>query len=599
MHPADILILCLYAIAIVLGGLYFQRRSASDIDGFFLGGRKLPWWALGASGMAGNIDISGTMICTALVFALGTGGFFVELRGGIVLVMAFLMVFMGKWNRRGQVMTLAEWMRLRFGRGRPGDAARLVSAITSLMLTLALISFFALATGKFAAEFLNLDWRIAAVAMVTLAGFYTLASGLHAVVWIDVFQAGLILLICLIVVGLAIHTVPGIAADEMIQVPVPGAGGGGGLRTTTFGEWSALVPAGGFNFTGNYSTFNLFGLAVGFYFFKAMLEGFGGASSYMAQRYFASGSDREAGLTSLLWIALLSFRWPMTGAIALLGIHFISQENSIPDPELVLPTVLHAYLPVGIKGLVLAGFFAAALSTAAATVNAGAAYWVKDIYQGFLRPAAGERALMVQSRLATIALLVVGTGLSFLVRNMNEIWDLTMMGIASGLLVPQILRWYWPRYNGWGFAAGAAGGMATAICVKLAAPDVTGYTLFAAGNGAALATSIAVSLATRPTDPEVLRHFYQLTRPFGLWKRFRDELPAGQRAAVNRENRRDLIALCFAIPMQISLFLTGMMLVFRRWDSALMAGLCLALSCLGVWFFWFRHLTASADDPAK
>ena len=64
---------------------------------------------LGASGMASNLDVSGTMINVALIYAIGAMGFFIEIRGGIVLIMAFLMIFMGKWNRRAKVMTLAEF----------------------------------------------------------------------------------------------------------------------------------------------------------------------------------------------------------------------------------------------------------------------------------------------------------------------------------------------------------------------------------------------------------------------------------------------------------------------------------------------------------
>ena len=107
METIDIIIVIVYLFAIVLVGLLAQCMEG--IDSFFLGNRKLPWWVLGASGMASNTDIAGTMINTAF-FALGTKGFFIEIRGGVTLIMAFLMVFMGKWNRRSQVMTQAEWM---------------------------------------------------------------------------------------------------------------------------------------------------------------------------------------------------------------------------------------------------------------------------------------------------------------------------------------------------------------------------------------------------------------------------------------------------------------------------------------------------------
>ena len=99
MDTIDIIIVIVYLFAIVMVGLFAQKKASEGIDSFFLGNRKLPWWVLGASGMASNTDIAGTMINTAFIYALGTKGFFIEIRGGVTLIMAFLMVFMGKWNR--------------------------------------------------------------------------------------------------------------------------------------------------------------------------------------------------------------------------------------------------------------------------------------------------------------------------------------------------------------------------------------------------------------------------------------------------------------------------------------------------------------------
>ena len=118
MHVIDYIIVAIYLLAIVIIGVLLQRKASRGIDSYFLGNRDLPWWVLGASGMASNTDVAGTMINTAFVYVLGTLGLFVEIRGGVVLVLAFFMIFMGKWNRRSQVMTVAEWMHLRFGKGR-------------------------------------------------------------------------------------------------------------------------------------------------------------------------------------------------------------------------------------------------------------------------------------------------------------------------------------------------------------------------------------------------------------------------------------------------------------------------------------------------
>ena len=105
---------------------------------------------------------------------------------------------------------------------------------------------------------------------------------------------------------------------------------------------------------------------------------------------------------------LLAFRWPLIASFAMLGIyHGIETGTVIADPELVLPTVIKNYIPVGVKGLLIAGLMAAAMSTFDSTVNAGAAYWVKDLYQTYLRPNASEKDLILQSRLASLVIVLL------------------------------------------------------------------------------------------------------------------------------------------------------------------------------------------------
>ena len=75
MSPLDYAIVAIYLGAIVVIGLLMQRKASQGIDSYFLGNRRLPWWVLGASGMASNTDVAGTMINTAFIYALGTKGF--------------------------------------------------------------------------------------------------------------------------------------------------------------------------------------------------------------------------------------------------------------------------------------------------------------------------------------------------------------------------------------------------------------------------------------------------------------------------------------------------------------------------------------------
>ena len=591
MATIDIIIIVVYLSAIVVVGLVMQKKASAGIDSYFLGNRKLPWWALGASGMASNTDIAGTMINTAFIYALGTKGFFIEIRGGVTLIMAFLMVFMGKWNRRSQVMTQAEWMHFRFGTKKEGDVARIISAIASIIMTVAMVTYFVIGAGKFVGDFLGIDPLYASILMIILAMTYTIASGLYGVVWTDVFQGIFIFGVIIYISVLAMTTVD--LPDEFL-VSVPMMDGSFTAIKTTLAEWSRMTPPQEMNMPegSTFSIYNLFGIAIMFYLFKVTLEGASGAGGYMLQRYFAARSDREAGLLSLFWTCLLAFRWPLIASFAMLGIyHGIETGTVIADPELVLPTVIKNYIPVGVKGFLIAGLMAAAMSTFDSTVNAGAAYWVKDLYQTYLRPNASEKDLILQSRLASLVIVLLALLFSLTISNINEIWGWITMGIGAGMFIPQVIRWYWWRFNGYGFAIGTAVGMVAAVLTKAFGGPIAEYNSFLIASGSSLVGCFIGTYLTPPTESAVLSHFYKVTRPFGFWGSVRTEIPTDVLNQINEENRRDIIAIFFAVPWQVVLFLTGMMIVMKQWSNVFnLFGLLIVLSA-GLYWFWFRHLS--------
>ena len=592
METIDLIIIIVYLLAIVIVGLVMQKKASRDIDSYFLGNRKLPWWVLGASGMASNTDIAGTMINTAFIYALGTKGFFIEIRGGVTLIMAFLMVFMGKWNRRSQVMTQAEWMHFRFGTGKEGDPARIIAAFASIIMTIAMVTYFVIGAGKFVGEFLGIEPIYASLIMVVLAMIYTVASGLYGVVWTDVFQGVFIFGVIIYISGMAMNTVN---LPEEFMVSVPMLDGSFTAIKTSLSEWSRITPPSEMNMPegSTFAIYNLFGIAIMFYLFKVTLEGSSGAGGYMLQRYFAAQSDREAGILSLFWTSLLAFRWPLIASFAMLGIHhgLNPEYNVIADPELVLPTVIKYYIPAGVKGLLIAGLMAAAMSTFDSTVNAGAAYWVKDLYQTYLRPSATEKDLMLQGRIASLVIVAIALLFSLTIKNINEIWGWITMGIGAGMFIPQVIRWYWWRFNGYGFAVGTAFGMIAAVLTKAFGGPLPEYTSFLIASGSSLIGCVIGTFYTPATDDKVLFNFYKITRPFGFWNKVRNQLPNDILAKINEENRRDIIATLFAVPWQVVLFLTGMMIVMKQWSNFInLFGLLIILS-FGLYWFWFRHLS--------
>jgi len=593
MHGIDYGIVALYLTSIVLIGLYLQRKASSGIDSYFLGNRDMPWWALASSGMASNLDISGTMIIAALIYALGVKGFYIEIRGGVTLIMAFLMIYMGKWNRRSGVMTLAEWMELRFGKGTQGQVARFIAAIASIIMTIAMVTYFALGGGKFLDSFLGLNNYLglpsefwAAGILIAVAMIYTVASGLYGVVWTDVFQGFLIFGAIVYMASKAfIITLP-----EEFSISLPLFDGGFERVTTTLKEWTSVLPATKLNVDSlsQYSIYNLFGIAVMFYILKVVLEGSGGTGNYMLQRYFAARNDREAGLLSAFWVFLLSFRWIFIGAIAVIG---VSLGSKISDPELVLPAVVET-LPIGIKGFLVAGLMAAGMSTFDSTVNAGAAYWVKDIYQLYINPKASHKQLMKHSYLASILIVIFGLGLMLVFKNINSVWGWITMSIGSGMLIPMLLRWYWSRMNGWGFSIGILSGMIAAILFKAFAPEgTTEYAMFTVASVSSLLGTVIGTLLTAPIDENTLTKFYNKTRPFGSWSRFKNKLTKDDVIAIDKENKRDIFSTFIAVPWQIVFFLFMMSIMFKNWTSVTILGIILLTLTTILYFSWYKHLS--------
>lgn len=585
----DYLIILGYLLILIGIGIYLQHRASRSTDSFFLGDRGLPWWALGASGMASNLDVSGTMIIAALVYAMGVQGFFIEIRGGVVLILAFFMIFMGKWNRRAEVMTIAEWMEFRFGKNKQGEAARILAAVAQLIFAIWAISYFIQGAGIFLSQLLDISPDVAAILMITLCAFYAALSGLYGVVYTEVFQGALIMIVIIYVVTTVMTT---ITLPESFVVSVPMRDGTFTQVTHQLKDWVSFVPKWEMNMPGEYSQYNLIGMATMFYLLRSTIDGMCGSGGYMIQRFMAAKNEREVGLLSVFWIFLLSFRWPFIMSIAILAVSMSAAGKVIENPEVVLPTVLMELFPAGIKGLLVAGLLAAAMSTYVAIVNSGAAYWVNDLYQRFLRPDADRKALIFQSRLASVAIVIFGLASTYMFTSLNDVWGFLTMGFGVGLIVPQFVRWYWWRFNGYGYAGGTFTGMLVAIVLRFSGLfDLPEMQMFFVTATVTLVACIVIALMFPATDDETLRAFYKKTRPFGLWGRIRESITDIDLEAIHRENRRDIWSTVIAVPWMLFMGITPMLFVTKQWEYFGWAGLLLVAFSIFLYFNWYRHLS--------
>ena len=601
-------------------------EGRKGLEEYFLGGRRLPWWALAVADLSSYLDISGTMINSALLYALGCGGFYVEIRGGVCLMLAFQLAVTGKLNRRSMVLTKAEWMGFRFGGGPQGRAARLACALMAVSVAVLMVCYFAVGGGKFVTTFVDVPaWAGAsgefwgAAVLMGVASSYTVLTGFWSIVWTDVYQS-LFIFFAFAYVGVR-GFVAAAHLPDAFDVWLPARNGTLLPLRYTKEQWTQLWPRLALSSPqppdeAAYAAYDLFGLAIGFYLLKAIVQSMGGPSGGGLQTVLAQRTDAAVAMQTMLAASLMAFRWLFSGAVAVLAVHATVQglgkdddgggggfDGAALDPERVLPMVLDA-LPVGGRGIVVSALLAAGLTTFDTTINAASAYCTLDLYYTFVHPGASKRRLLLVAIGSSLAVMAAGLALSLHVTNINAVWGFAMMGLSGSSIWPSFLAWYWQRANGYGFCAGTSAGLIAAVVQFVVWPDWTEYWSFCFSSAFSLVGTVAVSLATPATDMKVLAVFYRRTRPPGMWGRVvRAGVPGGKRSRfmrrVRRENRRDLISAAVAVPWQMALYLTMLALVMRSWVqfgvlAALTAGLSAALRHI-----WFKRLVRGIDDDAE
>jgi len=647
LNTVDYTVILVYFACLVGLGFILKKMASESLEDYFLGGRRLPWWALGVSGMASFLDITGTMIITSFLFMLGPRGLFIEFRGGAVLVLPFMLLFTGKWHRRSRCMTGAEWMVFRFGEGIGGQFARITRVIGMVSLTAGMLAYLVKGVGLFLSMFLPFSPLACSLVMIGVATVYTMASGFYGVVFTDMFQSLIILTAVIAVSAMALSRVVDTESLAVLARQVTGSTD----WTSTGLQWETSMPRG-------YEAYRHLGMFAVFYLIRNIV---GGMSMGDDPKYFGARSDRECGLLTFLWTWLMMIRWPMMMSFAVLGLfmvrdlfpdqqallaaadlirdnvglvdksrwadtisQIIHHQDRFPDlaaalsqvlgtdwasklslvsfegtvdPERILPGVILNLIPMGFRGMILVALIAASMSTFDSTINTTTAFFTKDIYQRYLRPKAANRELIYASWAFIAVLVATGFALGYTTRSINDIWGWIIMSLGSGLFVTLFLRFYWWRFNGSGFAVGISVGIAAAVLQRLLFPELDERLQFVIITAIGILASVTGTYLTKPTDPAVIENFYRTTKPFGLWGPLKKLLSEEERAAVEREHRYDIISIPFVLCWQISLFLLPMQFIIKSWGAMGWTFLVFAVSLTGMYFFWYRHLPP--HEPAK
>jgi Na+/proline symporter len=650
----DYIFMCFYFVVLVAMGVYLKSRASESIEDYIVGGNKLPWWAIGISGMANFMDLTGTAVIVSFLFLLGPRGLFIEFRGGACLIMAFMMLWTGKWHRRSKCLTGAEWNIFRFGDTWGGRFAQLTAVIAQILGTVGMVSYLIFGVGQFLSMFLPFTPMMCALILVGVATVYTMISGFYGVVFTDIFQAGIIIVAAIYICVLAFMKVGSAGELELLAGQVTG----NQEWMTAAAQWKTNMPDG-------YKAYQHLALFAFFYMLRVSFQGLGSGAD---PKYFGARNDRECGTLSFLWTSLMTVRWPLMMGIAVLGIYLIyslfpnmesineavtlirryhpdvsqnawgalvskiasspegfstelmsglkqllGPENFIDkvkllgfnghvNPERILPSVLVLCTMPGLRGLVLIALIAASMSTFDSNVNLASGLMVRDLYQKYIRPTASTRELVYAGWLSVLLLVLGGFAFAYSIKSINDIWSWIIMGFGAGLLAPGILRFYWWRFNGGGYAIGTLCGMLSAVIQRVLDPGMEKWWIFQiAPNYNELILFVFVftigtlgcvigSFLMKQTDGAVLSEFYSKTRPFGLWGKMKDLLSAEERIKVTVEHRNDLLALPFTLLWQVSMFMTPMLIITHSWASFAKWAVLFAVGLAGVYWFWYRNL---------
>jgi hypothetical protein len=264
----------------------------------------------------------------------------------------------------------------------------------------------------------------------------------------------------------------------------------------------------------------------------------------------------------------------------------------------ILPAVLLHQIPPGLRGLLIVALLAALMGALTGQVNGASALFVRDIYQNFLRPRAGNRELISMAYVSSAVIILVSFLMGLGASSINDIWAWFIMSLTAGSLGPGMLRLYWWRANGWGMVAGLVAGGVAAVVQRILDPAMAEWVQFLTMSGVSIAATIAGSLATAETPRDVVEYFYHTTRPFGVWGPFWKKLSAQQRASWGREHRFDLLTVGCTLVWQICLFLIPMQLLTHNWAGLMTIVPAFLLGCAGLYFFWWRNLPAPDEKIA-
>ena len=566
----------LFNIAI---GLYYKARAGKNVSEFFLGGRNIPWWLAGTSMVATTFAADTPLAVTGMVARNGIAGNWLWwnfVASGMLTVFLFARL----WRRAG-VMTDVEFAELRYS-GKPAAFLRGFRAIyLGIPINCIILGWVNLAMVKILMLILGVEKDTAlliVIGMIALTSAISVLSGLWGVLVTDLFQFVIKMSMVIVLAVVAVSAVGGIDSMKeklaiLDRVKGVASGGVGSLLSFTPDLHSAWMPM---------ITFLVY-ISVNWWatWYPGAEPGGGG---FIAQRMFSAKDERHS-LLATLWFNIAHYAlrpWPWV----LTGLASVILYPNLADPETGYVRVMIDYLPPYLRGLMVAAFAAAFMSTIGTQLNWGASYLVNDFYRRFWKPKESERHYVTISQLATVVLTVISVVITRYMDSISGAWKLLLLtGAGTGTVL--ILRWYWWRINAWSEVAAMISAFAVSIflqtAIGLSSDDPVQFAeIMLVTVGVTTVVWLAATFLTAPEPMPKLVAFYRRVRPSGAgWNQVARLAPDVPPARDFLWNLVDWICGCVLI--YGSLFGAGKIILKETGTGLLFAA---AAALAGIIIYW-------------
>src|SRR5436190_7698613 len=523
---ADWLIIGLYFAFNIGIGFYYKARAGQSTSEFFLSGRNVPWWLAGTSMVATTFAADTPLVVTGFVAKNGIAGnwlWWCFVASGMLTVFFYARL----WRRAG-VMTDVEFAEIRYA-GKPAAFLRGFRALyLGIPINCIILGWVNLAMVKILMLILGVG-KLQALAvvlgMIVITSFISTLAGLWGVLVTDLFQFVIKMSMVIVLAVAAVSAVGGIDAMKSKLAEIDRAGSVLSFVPDLNSAWMPML------------TFLVYISVVWWATWYPGAEPGGGG--FVAQRMFCAKDERHS-LLATLWFNIAHFAlrpWPWI----LVGLASIILYPNLQDKESGYVMVMIDHLPASLRGLMVAAFAAAFMSTIGTQLNWGASYLVNDFYRRFLRPHESERTYVRVSQYATVLLTVISAIVTFYMDSIAGAWQL-LIGIGAGTGTVLILRWYWWRINAWSEVSAMTSALIVSTIMRLYYGLSNDDPLVFAKStlvtvGVTTVIWLTVTFATGPEPADKLISFYRRVRPSAaLWQpiaRLCPDVPPSRDAAWN------------------------------------------------------------------